>query len=577
MVMYCWFGLVSGLVEGLLWLNFRHLHSPDILWIAPGFNFLLFAFLGLGICFAARFVKNLRVDLLALFIPVWLSLFPWIRFVDHPANRRLADILVSLACAVLLTFWLSRHRQRLLRLQSVTLPWVAGIALLGAVFVQLAAFGRELSAISRLAPLPQDSPNVILIVVDTLRADHLASQGYPRPTSPNIDRLASEGVQFRTAISPSSWTIPAMGSLLTGRSPGEHGAVDVEDELVGTYPTVGEFLQSRGYLTAAFSANTYNFTPRGGFGRGFIRFDWLFRSVSTAFARTYFGSVANHRLIQLGLKKQLLGRRSAEDVNSAVLHWINKYNRPFFVVLNYFDTHDPYLPPEPYLSRFARAPAGGRINSIADILPTLTPQQLQAERDAYDGAIAYVDDCIGQLLAELKTRGRLANTLVIVTSDHGESFGEHGLLAHAHSLHWELIHVPLIFWWPDHLPAGVRIDQPVSTAALPLTLSTLLSRSDGRSSPFPGPSLAALWSSPSPALPWPEPRSELAHLRTPPSFPSSHGSSKSLVRSNWHCILHERFGLELYDWTLDPDESRNRFLDPALGRVRSLFESQLQK
>jgi arylsulfatase A-like enzyme len=241
------------------------------------------------------------------------------------------------------------------------------------------------------------------------------------------------------------------------------------------------------------------------------------------------------------------------------LRWIDqKPDEPFFAFLNYYDVHVPYIPPQPYRSRFSQLEKpGGLISTDWDqdhIYVPMTSEQLQGEIDAYDGVIAYVDDQIDQLLAEFGRRELADTTLVIITSDHGESFGEHGLLEHNNSLYREVIHVPLIFSWTEHIPAGIRIKRPMSNVAGSATLLDLLG--EPKQTVFPGPSLARLWEEPDRARDWPDPLAEVAQIPwVPDQHLPAHGAMRSVLTSQWHYIVHDEFGEELYEWQADPEES----------------------
>jgi arylsulfatase A-like enzyme len=270
-------------------------------------------------------------------------------------------------------------------------------------------------------------------------------------------------------------------------------------------------------------------------------------------------------------------RSYAEDINRSMLAWVDRDpEKPFFVFMNYFDVHDPYLPPEPYRSKYASiANPGGLINGFMDRYhPYLTPEQLQSEIDAYDGAISYVDDQIKDLFSELETRGLLQNTTVIVTSDHGESLGEHNLLQHSASLYIQEIHVPLVIWgWPS-APAGKVIDTPVSISALPGTIVSLVSSGEN---PFPGPSLSVLIDGDNPPADWPQPISEVAQFSgAAEQNPSTHGEMKSVVGQNLQYIVHEKFGEELYNWREDPQEEHNLVNESSSQAVIATFRSYLK-
>jgi len=365
--------------------------------------------------------------------------------------------------------------------------------------------------------------------------------------------------------------------MLTGHYTYDHQAE--LQPLDDRFPTLGEVLQTQGYRTGAFSANTLFFTRRQGFGRGFLRFEDNFHSLQDIGLNSLYGFVFDY----YGLRKVLNyegvpNRKYASDINRSVLNWINKESdKPFFVFINYFDVHDPYLPPEPYRSQFAVAEnPGGLINGFVErYAPALTPDQLQSEIDAYDGSIRYVDDQIKALLGELQARGELENTLVIVTSDHGESLGEHGLLQHSASLYIQEIHVPLIFWWPDHVPADKSVSTPVTNSAIAATILSLIEVQDH---PFPGPALTALISDQNATADWPDPISEVAQFEgAAEQNPTTHGELKSVLDAEMQYIVHEKFGEELYDWQADPQETDNMIDDPAVQSVVDRFKLYLNQ
>jgi arylsulfatase A-like enzyme len=411
-----------------------------------------------------------------------------------------------------------------------------------------------------LAAAPPDPPNILFIVIDTLRADHVSSYGYERSTSPNIDNLAKQGALFEKAFSTAPYTAPAHASLLTGRYPHDHGVQWVTRKPIfdGRYLTLPEALRARGYRTAAFSANRFWFTREQGFGRGFTRFDDTFRSPVKMATRTIYGHTIEETIIK-GIFEDYPWRRRASEVNSSVLRWLKQDSaKPFFAFLNYFDVHDPYFAPQPHRSRFSVLEnPGGILNSYQDRFnPKLTPQQIQNEIDAYDGAISYVDDHIARLLTQIQDLGLGNNLLVIITSDHGEAFGEHGTFLHPNSVYLEEIHVPLVLWQPGRIPAGVRVSQPVTNAALPATIMHLIAK--GGQDVFPIQSLTPFWENPEALPDSPLPLVEMEHWPWMyQKAPSSQGAMRSLISPKYHYIEHETLGTELYDWQQDPQELRN--------------------
>jgi arylsulfatase A-like enzyme len=588
-------GIVVGFIEGLGLLLFQRINwarwgpmmhvSWEIVWISPIVDAILFLSLTL-ICIAvSRLTPRIPAMRVLVFLLTFFSVYDWLTLTSRLLLR--ACLLLALGVAVAFTRWCGKHEGAFLRFWKRTTPWMVAAWVLAFAGIQGGKWLHERSAVANLSPAVTGAPNVLVIVVDTLRADHVSSYGYARPTTPNLDRLAQQGVRFDNAISPCSWSLPSHVSLVTGLYQFEHevGSVQPEPWLgwgnngMGGFPTLGEALERRGYRTGAFSANRTYFSRDLGFGRGFVHFEDYFHSPSDAFVRTLYGrefariylkrseqSLVKRTLRKLGFNSLLdqdaegsgsyggaFGvRKHADVVNQEVTEWVDRdRQRPFFAFLNYFDVHDPYGGPRDYPK-------------------TSWPQQ--SELDAYDNGVKYVDDYIGRLMEELRRRGLANNTLVVITSDHGEALGQHHLRTHGKALYWEQIHVPLVIWYTGHVPAGVTVTTPVTNAAIPATIMDLLGA--GPQSPFPPSSLSTLWQTG--GVPnWPEPLSELAHnaisdkedraARTLVPT-SSTGSMKSLVTTRWQLITHETMGDQLYDWVLDPAESFN-VTHPLEGQV----------
>ncbi|NWG35207.1 MAG: sulfatase [Chloroflexi bacterium] len=580
-------GLLTGLVEGLLlfslsraalltWRLQNRAYWYETLWIAPLVDVILFTLAGAVFALAGWFLPRLPIRKVAWFAFIFLAAFDWLFIVLFGKISLFAILLLAAGTAYQIFSFISKREAAATRQLTRILRWLAGATIAILILNQGGGWLNEKIRTARLPAAAPNAPNVIVIIVDTLRADHLSSYGYKRNTSPFIDNLAVEGVRFETAIAPSSWTQPSHASMLTGRYTYEtHAETQPLDD---TYPTIGEVMQANGYRTAAFSANTLFFTRRQGHGRGFLHFEDNYQSVTDAF---FNSSLYGFLFDFYGLRKALdyegvPNRLLASDINAAALNWIDKGGEPFFVFMNYFDVHDPYTPPEPYRSQFASIPSpGGLINGFMErYSPSLTPEQIQSEVDAYDGSIAYVDDQIKALFGELEARGLLENTVVIVTSDHGESFGEHdGILQHSASLYLDEIHVPLIVWAPGQVPAGKTVGTPVTITALPSTILSLINAADD---PFPGPSLAILISGEAPAD-WPDPISELAQMNGAAEVnPSTHGAIKSVVGDEMQYIHHEKFGEELYNWIEDPQEMNNLVNEPSARTALNGFRLYLK-
>jgi arylsulfatase A-like enzyme len=570
-------GATTGLVEGGLLLTFQHLGwltwsarqwavSSEILWISSALDVPLFFAVGLIVLFLGRWLPYLDLLRWSVFLFVWITCFDWLALSGR--IRAYGTLVLAAGLASIAMRWFSRHEPSAMRFARRTLPWVVATALFAFIGLEVGPWLQERVATASLPVTSPGSPNILVIVVDTLRADHLSAYGYARATSPNFDRIAKQGVLFENAYSASSWTLPSHASLLTGRHLYEHA--DSKQFYDGRFTNIAEAIRSDGYRTGAFSANTVFFCRAFGFGRGFLHFDDYYSSLADMAVRTSYGrKFVTSVLFPLGYN-DVPGRKRAQEVNREFLRWVDRVPRkPFFAFLNYYDVHDPYHPPQPYRTRFASLEnPGGLLNQMVSFVPKLTPEQLQGERDAYDGAIAYVDLEIGKLFSDLQARGLAGNTFVMITSDHGEEFHDHdSLLYHGNSLFRQEIHVPLIFWWPGKIPTGVRLEAPVSNASLPVTIMDLLAQAP--ETPFPGPSLAQLWKSPTTVLEWPDPIAELAPMAVDPGkkFTIGNDGMKSLITSRWQYIMNEKLGEELYDWKEDPQELHNLAATPDGQRI----------
>ena len=567
-----WWGLLTGLGEGYFLNSYIW---RDLMRAGVEIEPLLFLAVALVIIALPR-GRTLSHDEMvrSTFLFSGLSVFACLSRSPLAFPVVIIDLLIAVACASLLAFAWFLRGPFLLRWQKRTLPVLIVLGLWCTIAFPIKQQIHERREAAKLPTASANAPNVLVIVVDTLRADHLSTYGYSRPTSPHLTRLAAQGTLFEDAIAPSSWTLPVHASLLTGLYPDAHH-VDNDGALLGwDYPVLGDEFMARGYRTAAFSANTLLFSRRRGFGRGFIHFEDDFQSLGSTFAQTFYGDLIKHLLFRLELKGDLIGRRNAAQINRHALQWIDRGHKPFFVFLNYMDVHDPYRPPEPYLHRYTnmRHPES-RASEHWDWFEHLTAQQRQGAMDAYDGAINYVDDQIHQLMQQLRQRGLDGNTLVVITSDHGESFGEHGLMTHGNALYRELIHVPLIFWEPGKIPKGERIAGPVSLIALPATV--LEEAGEARHPHFPEASLAGLWSGARADVGAHNPISELAQLNWNPTFPDYYGPMDSISTEHWHYIHGGKYGDELFPCCSDQPEQLN-LAGTIIGRELSgLFENEL--
>jgi arylsulfatase A-like enzyme len=451
---------------------------------------------------------------------------------------------------------------------------------------------------------------VLLLVLDTVRAQNLSAYGYARPTSPRIAALAEKGVRFEHAISTASWTTPSHFSMVTGRFP--HELIGSRRNVMdATHPTLAEVLGARGYVSGGFVANVEYAGYETGFDRGFLHFeDYPASLAELALSSSVAEALVNDATLRnLTGEHQILGRKPADDVNRHFLDWLSKQDRgrPFFAFLNYFDAHEIYLPPHPWDDEF-RSAAGRDVSGTQHFkrrveIPhkkPVTPARIQSMLDAYDGSIAYLDHELGRLFDELELRGILDDTIVIVTSDHGEQFGEHGKFEHGNSLYRQLVEVPLVIRFPPRIPAGATVAEPVSLRDLAATALDLAGADRGG---IGGRSLASLWSETSPRQAHQPLLSEWAGRSLTPPLPETHRSAlwratafvrrklgiqdsqrqglrirmKSLVADGYHYIRLGDGTEELYDFHSDPPEERDLARSGEASEQLARFRTSLQE
>jgi arylsulfatase A-like enzyme len=381
--------------------------------------------------------------------------------------------------------------------------------------------------------------NVLFILVDTLRADHLGIYGYGRPTSPGLDAFARSALFFPDARSQASCTFPSVNSILTSRAPSAFfGQPNEGMGIPAQIPSLAEILKARGFRTAAVSASPVvrkspsRFNPHGGFDRGFESFqeDCVWQPA------------------------ECVSREARELMRM-------KDERPFFLYLHYIDPHGPYAPPPDYHRRFATGHPDkefirkGDPNPIADFLykgapdPGVTPADVQFLKDLYDDEIGHLDGQLAALLADFRSSGRLDDTIVVFAADHGEEFLEHHHIKHCRSVFDTEVKVPLILQIPG--VAARRIDRPVQNLDIvPTLLDSLGVPIQGRT--FEGTSLRPLF----------EDRTEPDRVQH-----SLIGSLRSISDGRYKLIHNLADGsFVLYDLRTDPGETRD-----VLPRERRAF------
>ncbi|MDB5351305.1 MAG: betC 1 [Planctomycetota bacterium] len=588
-----WVGLLASLAEiGAIAAreNLGAIVTTDLIrlnrhasWMIPTSNAGIFLAIGLllaGLAMASpRLARRLAGPLLGTlaFGAVLLRV---------PALHEAARWTVALGLGVQATRIARRHAVGFARVVRWSLPvLLASAAILGPL-----GYRRVLDAEARtLADLPSPqpgAPNVLLIVLDTVRADHLSLYGYARDTTPNLRRLAERGIRFDQARSTAPWTLPSHASMLTGRWPHQLAA-DEDHAMNREDPTLAEFLGSKGYATAGFVANTYYCNRAFGLARGFARYEDCDENSEVSLAEVLrcgsLGRLANRFASLAGscLPPEATGEKIAERMNRDTLAWIDaKKSRPFFAFVNYFDVHTPYILPEGNHRRFGIRPETPKdfatLRGWHDAnKQNVTPHQAALVCDAYDDQIGYVDDQIGRLIDGLEARGVLKNTVVIVTSDHGEHLGEHHIYGHGRSLYRQELHVPLLIVAPG-APQGRVVADPASLRDLPATIADLA----GLGAPFPGSSLASSWN-----VPGSPPRPVLAEVRhrvktsskNPNRPPAWRGPMSSVVDNGLVYIRNADGREEIYDVRSDPGETRDLARTDRAESLLSPFRTTLSR
>jgi len=412
---------------------------------------------------------------------------------------------------------------------------------------------------------PRKKPNVLLVVMDTVRADSLSYAGYDRKTSPTLDRLAEQSYVFTQAVSVGGNTPTAMAGIMTGRW--SHYRMDPDwtaeqwtprawfgmerfyrsDEELGiptATPALAERLSMAGYTTAGYINNAY--LKRGfHFDRGFDRYDDTFRKNG----RVPYGH--------------------GEDATAEAIEFLeSNQDLPFFLYVHYMDAHAPYRPPEPFRSKFLDSDKdlGDTPELVKRFDTGLKPDDADAEeitahmRAVYDGSIAFIDDCIGQVLEAVEEAGQADNTIVVVTADHGEEFFEHGRTGHKGGLYEEIVRVPLLIYVP--WAAGGTVDQSVRNFDLMPTILELAEVDGG--SELDAVSLTGVIRN----------QSSERELSTFASFPW-----RRMLRGQRYKLVESHTGrAELYDLLRDPAEQQDLMANQeSQSRVAGIAGAMLRE
>lgn len=533
-----------------------------VIWTAPLTDVFWLSLPALLLYVAHRFAPSRVTYAGAAGVLIGLAILPLALLVT--TMHKAVVILLGLGMGLQASRMIARNAGGFSRLVSRTAVPLVLLAVLACGFVVGIPTYQEHRALSALPEAAPEKPNVLLIIWDTVRERNLSLYGYSRPTTPFLERFAASGARFDMAIATAPWTLPSHGSMFTGRRPTELSA-RLNTPLDRTYPVIAEVFSGAGYTTGGFAANMSYCSRDHGLGRGFIHYEDYRLSIG--------GMINSSRLGQVLLKSSavrsilgfydLAGRKNAVQVNRGLLRWIDRrQGRPFFAFLNYFDAHQPYIPPQPFHTRFTfDSTVGYHPRTVDANFDELTPEEIHWSMGEYDASIAYQDSAVAELIAELDRRGLLNNTIIVIGSDHGEHFGEHRRISHGNSLYRHLLQVPLLIRYPDKVPPGIRIGAPVSLADLPQTLFHLAGLENQAG--FPGASLQRFWGTTK--LPGEE--VVVSEMPTQPSVKGAH----SLIANGYHYIRWFERSPELYRLADDPDEVSNLAGKAEFSDIMSRF------
>jgi arylsulfatase A-like enzyme len=567
-----WLGLLTAAAEAALLLIKRHVQGqmidvgPHFIWLLALADIAIFVAVAWSLAGAVRLTGRRLPASVLLFVLCWcggLAVLLHYRPIAMYARFVLAAGAASVFAALAARQWpgfvrLARYGSAILLLSTGLTDVLYARGLIG---------GTPASAAGSTTA---SSPNILLLILDTVAARDLSLYGHARRTSPNLEAFAKRGTVFDHAFSTAPWTVPSHASMFTGAYPFRLTA-DWLTPLDGKPRTLAEVLGGEGYASALVGANRF-LGREYGLHRGFSHISVYSLSAAEALRTTSIGhwlDSRNNWVRRLFRYYRPIARRSAADINADFLGWLERQDgRAFLGVLNYMDAHAPYVAPAPFDTLFEVS--ARRTNPMLG--PDWTEEAIEAERAAYDEAIAHVDHHVGRLLEELDRRGVLDNTIVVVTADHGEQFGEHGHMEHSPSLYLNSLWVPLIIVAPGHVPRGLRLDAPVTLRDLP---ATLLDLAGVEQAPvFPGGSLARFWD------PVPDSAEVVVTqvsqgIRTAPSYPISRGDMTSLIEGRYHFILNGDGRTELYDYQADPLEARDLVWEPSHAELVGHFEAML--
>lgn len=559
--------------------------SDHFAWMIPCVDLAIFLILGaasqaLGRAFprlVASMYPRIMICLAGVMILLWIKGLAWY-----------AIVAFSLGLSWRFGGALAAARVRIRRAWGYLAP-AAIVVLVIVSAVTIRRVGRAEAWARRALPAPSCRlPNVLLVVLDTVRRDRLSMYGYERTTTPELDGLGARGVRFDSAWSPAPWTLPAHASMFTGRWPGELGVGD-DAPLDATTPVIAEFLRDRGYDSAGIIGNTFYCNSWYGLNRGFVHYEDDCKDNHTITIYEIARSSAAVRRLAAALGSPLDPYHSHKDagrIAGDLLAWLRSgrdRSRPFFAFLNLIDAHSPYLTPEGSQRVFGTGPESpedfGRLMAW-DRTPSakIDKRIARIASDCYDDSLRHLDAELGKMFRKLDADGTLENTWVIITSDHGEEFGEHGLYGHGRSLYAEELRVPLVIVPPGGVERGRVVEDPVSTRNLPATIADFVD--PAAPSPFPGRSLSRFWSARADRSIDPilfDVRVRAGASSDPRVAPALRGPMRAILLDGGMLIRNADRSEELYDFATDPGECVNLAARPAFTAQRQRLSKRLDE
>jgi len=565
------FGMVSGGAEVTTHL-FRRVvlnrilnFGDNFVWMTPLADVVIFLLLGAFLLLLALAVPRLRRPGMVMAVFGAFGAFAPLLIAEQ--IHRAAALLLAVGLGVGLGRALASSADTVRRVALRLAPISVLLIVLLAGATHLARRAVERRAPANATSAPPGAPNILLLVLDTVRAWDVGWMGYWRPTTPRLVDWVARGAIFDRMMSTSPWTTPSHATMFTGQLPVDASA-GWFTPLDKAHSTVAEVMRAAGYATAGFVGNYRYAGSATGLARGFERYLDYPVTITEAFRHAQLTGriLALPRVAAwLGSQRLMEAGNSAESVNRQFLEWVDtRGQRPFFAFINYFEGHAPYLPPAPWDSMFARAGDHDRTARHWDAIEQafgvgLFPREfLEETHDAYDGSIAYLDFQIDSMLTVLAGRGLLENTVVIITSDHGEQFGEHGLIQHGSSLFLPVLHVPLAIVAPNRVPGGVHVPYPATLRSI---ASTILAFAGVPNPGLPGTPLTGYLRGPGLPVPLDTLFSAVDYDRLlprwPPNEPVLRGNMRSVVLDSLHYILNGDGIEELFHLGRDSWETRN--------------------